>query len=76
MSAWIYITGLVVLLIIGLCIFMRGADERRPLPQPEPLIPSIERAAQLALDHYDAEFRAGGEPHYPQWAEDTLRGKQ
>lgn len=76
MSAWIYIAGLVVLLIVGLCIFMRGADQRRPLSQPELLIPSIERAAQFALDHYHAETSAGGEPHYPRWAEDILRSKK
>lgn len=30
-------------------------------------------AAEAALAEYDHEFRAGGEPHYPQWAADFLR---
>jgi hypothetical protein len=29
--------------------------------------------AQHALDEYHTQIKAGGEPHYPQWAADLLK---
>jgi len=75
MIGWIYIFGLVSLLVTFLCVFIRGADERCLRSEPKP-DPSIERTAQIMLDEYHAQMRAGGEPHFPHWADDIVRSKK
>lgn len=39
------------------------------------LVALLESCAKNVLAQYDMEIRAGGEPNYPQWADDLLKGK-
>ena len=55
-------------------LLVRGADEDRPMHFHDAAQEfSDASAAQAALDEYHAQIRAGGEPHYPQWAANYLR---
>lgn len=53
---------------IGVIVVEQGAIAKVELTT------DLERA-KMAMLEYDIEIRAGGEPHYPQWAADLINGK-